>query len=253
MATKIVTPKITLPGERTPIVHWLILLVILGCAGAGWWYKDRLLAMIPPGMLPDPMVPELQQTAVRQQARIVELEEEVQRLRQENANIQTGDQVNQEAVKRVREEVKKAQDERLALQEEIAFLRGLISEGNGKGGIWVRDLQLRQGEDAEVFRYRFTVSAVGKEQDGVNVSGAVSIGVDGKLNGESKSLTLKALSNEKVETLKMQFRHFQDFDGELHLPKGFEPSAVVIEAKPEKEDGLQPASRRFDWLITGEG
>jgi len=251
MATKIVTPKITLPGERTSVVRWLILLAILVGGGAGWWYKDRLLAMIPAGVLPDPMVPELQQTAVRQQARIVELEQEVQRLRQELANIQTGDQVNLETVKRVKEEVKRAQDQRLSLQEEIVFLRGLISEGNGKAGIWIRDLQIRKGEDGEGFRYRFTVAAVGKDQEGVNMSGSVSIGVEGKLNGESKSLTLKALSNEKVESLKMQFRHFQDFDGELRLPKGFEPSAVVIEAKPEKEDGVQPTSRRFDWLITG--
>lgn len=249
MVTKIVTPKITTPRERSPLLGWLLVILLAGGGGAGWWFQDELLALVPQlGITPNQESNGLRDKVAKQQARIQELELEGQKLRHEIAAIQTGGQVDQEAVKRVKAELKKAQDERLAMQEEITFLRGLVSEGNAKGGLWVRDMRLQKGDGDEVFRYRFTLAAVGKEQE--NVSGSVAVSVEGKSNGEAQSLTLKALTKEKTDALKMQFRHFQEFEGEWRLPKGFSPGAVVIEAKPDKE-GLQPASKRFDWVITG--
>ena len=76
--------------------------------------------------------------------------------------------------------------------------------------------------------------------------------VIGKLGALHKSYAFGALTDQSQDELKFKFKYFQNFEGTLVLPAGFEPQSVEVEVRPRGKR-LQPISQRFEWnsLITG--
>lgn len=242
MATKIIQPKIVQPGSGPRFLAWLLLLALAAGAGAVWYHLDLLLALNR-----DFEVTNLREAVALQQQQIADLEGERHRLRQQIAALERASQIDREAVRRSKEELQKYQDEHLEFQEELTFLRGLVSNGTAKAGLRVRDFRIESGGEPTSYRYRFTVAQVLKDQE--TVSGKIFVTLDGKREGKDHSLPLKEITRDKEDSLKVSFKHFQELEGELVLPEGFEPIGVTIDVKPEGE-GLAPTSRRYDWTIS---
>ena len=169
-------------------------------------------------------------------------------LRQQLVDLERRSQIDQEAVSKAKEELKKYQTERLDLQEEVAFLRGIVSSGEGAGVLRIQHFHLERGGDDNRYHYRFTISKVLK--DSIVTTGQIHVTLDGKQGFEERSLSLKEIAADNSEVLKMKFRHFQNIEGDFSLPSGFRPSGVTIEVDPDGK-GFSPASKRFDWIITG--
>jgi len=55
---------------------------------------------------------------------------------------------------------------------------------------------------------------------------------------------------DKLDRIKMRFRHFQDIEGTLKLPKGFDPKSILIKVEPVSKR-LSPFKKQFNWLIAG--
>jgi cell division protein FtsL len=183
-----------------------------------------------------------------QEQQIAELQEERSQLRQKVAELERRNQIDEEAVNRAREELKSFQTERLKLEEEVAFLRGIMTSGAGKQGLRIHDLRLDRLNSEGLFRFRFTVSNVQKNS-GVT-RGRIWVTLEGNQDGKVSSLPLEAVTAEKVESLKMRFRYFQEVDGQIQLPQGFQPIAVSVEVRPVNS-GQKPVEQRFDWRISG--
>jgi cell division protein FtsL len=191
---------------------------------------------------------QLRQQIEVQEQQIAELREERSQLRQKVAELERRNQIDEEAVSRAREELKSFQTERLKLEEELAFLRGIMSTGSGKQGLRIHDLRLNRIGSDNLFRFRFTVSNVQKNT-GVT-RGKIWVTLEGNQDGKVSTLPLEAVTAEKVESLKMRFRYFQKVDGQIQLPEGFKPSAVSVEVRPVSR-GQKPIKQRFDWRISG--
>lgn len=190
----------------------------------------------------------LRQKVEDQERQIEKLEEERGELRRQVAELERRNQIDEEAVDRAREELKSFQSERLKLEEEVAFLRGIMSSGSGKQGLRIHDLRLDRLGSENLFRFRFTVSNVRKDT-GVT-SGRIWVTLEGNQDGKVSTLPLEAVTADKVGSLKMRFRYFQKVDGQIELPQGFQPTAVSIEVRPGS--GRQkPVTQRFDWKISG--
>jgi TolA-binding protein len=192
--------------------------------------------------------PQLRQQLEIQEQQIAELREERSQLRQRIAELERRNQIDEEAVSRAREELKSFQTERLKLEEELAFLRGIMSAGSGKQGLRIHDLRLDRLNSENLFRFRFTVSNVQKNS-GVT-QGRIWVTLEGNQDGKVSTLPLEAVTAEKVESLKMRFRYFQKVDGQIQLPQGFQPNAVSVEVRPVNR-GQKPVKQRFDWRISG--
>jgi TolA-binding protein len=182
-----------------------------------------------------------------QEQRIAELEEERSQLRQKVAELERRNQIDEKAVSMAREELKSFQTDRLKLEEEVAFLRGIMSS-SGKQGLRIHDLKLDRMNSDNLYRFRFTVSNVQKNS-GVT-QGRIWVTLEGNQDGKVSTLALEAVTAEKVESLKMRFRYFQKVDGQIQLPQGFKPSAVSVEVRPVSK-GQKPVKQRFDWRISG--
>ncbi|MES9913165.1 MAG: DUF6776 family protein [Candidatus Sedimenticola sp. 4PFRAG1] len=179
---------------------------------------------------------------------IKELEAERTGLRERAAAFERSSQIDREAIKLVRGELKAFQDERMKLEQELAFLRGIVSSGVKKEGLFIQGFSLEPAGNGRKFRYRFTISQALKSAG--TAQGWIHLGLDGMESGEVKQLSFKEITDGNVEKLKMRFNHFQDVDGEITLPNGFEPRNVIVEIKPTTKK-LSPVKKQFVWLVAG--
>lgn len=241
---KVFVPKIVHPTwsmVRT-VSLGVVLLVLVGLF-FGW--RQLLPASV---LSPQTEEEHLRVEVATLQQKVEKLEIDRASLRQQLADLERRSQVDREAVSKAKEELKRYQTERLDLQEEVAFLRGIVSSGEGIGVLRIQHFHLERGGSDNLYRYRFTISKV--LRDSIVTTGQIRVTLDGKQGFEERSLPLKEVTANNDETLKMRFRHFQNIEGEFSLPSGFRPSGVTIEVDPDGK-GFSPASKHFDWVITG--
>jgi hypothetical protein len=172
------------------------------------------------------------------------LEQERNDLRRELAMAKQAAEVDREALLAVRDQIKRLQDERLKMEEELTFLRGIVSTSSKKQVLRLQNFKLVPGQEAQQFVYKFTVSQV--INSGSVVRGKIEVAITGLQGGLAKLLNLKDFSDEKLSHHKMRFRYYQNVEGKLHLPAGFEPAMIKIDVKPGNSK-LKPVSESYNW------
>jgi hypothetical protein len=130
------------------------------------------------------------------------------------------------------------------MHEELAFLRGIVSENPDKTGLRVQKFKLEPGMEENRFNYHFSVSQV--INSGTTAKGKIHIKLEGVQDEQAVTLGLKDLTGGKLRNHKMRFRFFQNVEGTLILPDGFVPVKFVIELEPEgkKKDKVTAI---YDW------
>ncbi|MDJ0807781.1 MAG: hypothetical protein QNJ78_13230 [Gammaproteobacteria bacterium] len=227
-------PRIVTQSEWTPF--WLrILLLLLVMLVTGWYgyqmggggLQNRLSVFSP-----------------SERERLDELEAEREELRRQLTMAQQSAEMDQEAIRAIKEQVKRFQDERLKMEEELAFLRGIVSAGPDKKGLRIQKFKLTPALEADDFNYQFTVSQV--VNSGIVAKGKIHISLQGLQDGKAVTLGLERLTKDKKSSQKMRFRYFQNLEGKLKIPEGFRPAKFIIEIKPESKK-FAPVTEAFDW------
>ena len=235
---RIVTPRIVQPGSGAR--PWVILAGLVALLGWTWLAYD--LGREQAGFHSRKAA----QQRADARAEIRALREERDALRLRAASNERASQIDRDAARQVQDQAKALQEERADLKREVAFLRELISSGDGI--FQVRDFRVEPLDGETQFRYRFTVAQA--RADLGRVSGEIGVAVTGVADGKARRLSLKDLTGGKLSVHKMGFRNFQDVEGTFELPEDFVPQAVVLDIRPEGKD-LKPLQRVFDWKKTG--
>lgn len=178
-------------------------------------------------------------------ADVAALRSEVASLKQESAVLERSRQIERETSRSLQDQLKQAQDERLALIKEASYLKRLIQEG-GKGVVRVHDLRLMPGQGPRSFRYSFTVTQL--IQDFGESRGRVTVSVRGLQDGQETTVNLAKLAQAEPKELSMRFEHFQNFRGRFTLPEGFDPRLLTVTIDPEG-DLLAGTSEGFPWVV----
>ena len=235
--TKFKTPQIVLP-ERGQGRYWLLvagvwrvlgwssLMYDLGRQQAGYHSLEAI------------------KIQTRLQNRVEQLTEEKAALQIAADDHQRARQIDRDAARLVQDGVKTLQDERAKLKREIAFLRELVSAGDGD--LQIRDFRLEALGRRE-FQYRLTV--IQAVENVSTVRGKLGMSVSGLLQGRARTFKLSELDESKKDARKLRFKNFQDVTGRLVLPVDFEPSTVTIEITPEDRK-LKPLQHIIDWRVT---
>jgi predicted DNA-binding protein with PD1-like motif len=226
-------PKIV--GANQGVPYWIRLsLLLLLLAGVAWMaYKQGGSS--------------LAQGFARLQSgmdHVQSLEQERNDLRRELAMVKQAGEVDREALLAVREQIKKLQDERLKMEEELTFLRGIVSTSSKKQVLRVQNFKLEPGFEAQQFIYKFTVSQV--INSGSVVKGRIEVAIMGLQGGHSKLLKLEQMSDEKLSSHKMRFRYYQNVEGKIQLPADFQPASITINVKPSSTK-LKSVSESYSW------
>jgi hypothetical protein len=116
------------------------------------------------------------------------------------------------------------------------------------GKLQIKGFALNPAGADKRYAYRFTVGRTDKDKGSDSVSGSIWIAVNGLLEGAPKRLPLRQVSDQDASFIRMRFKQLQIVEGNLHLPSGFSPKNMIVEAKPT-DDRYTAVSMTFPWKV----
>lgn len=168
--------------------------------------------------------------------------------RQQIADLKVGGQIDSKANEEVRQTVESLQNQIAELNEEIRFYKGVMLPNAEEKGLRIERLDLKGEGVPGKFRYSLLLTQVVDKHD--YIQGDVQIALEGTQDNQDSSLPLDKVSDASND-IKFRFRYFQNIDGELTIPAGFEPKAFKVVAQSSGRHG-QRLEKEFDWKV-GEG
>jgi hypothetical protein len=165
---------------------------------------------------------------------------EVAELRESLARAQRSVQMNETAFQELDRALKASAHEIVKLREELNFYRNIISPSDKKSGLRIQNLLIEPTGAANHFRYKLVLIQALKHEQTINGSAWFEIvGVQG---GQDSVL---AIPGKDEQLIKINFKYFQDIEGEFELPKNFKPRRVKINVKPTR--GLEAVEESYAW------
>src|SRR6201997_4610873 len=132
--------------------------------------------------------------------------------------------------------------------QELAFYRGVVAQGAATLGVKIEDLRITAAPLPNVCVAHMALVRSGRAE--TLAAGTLLLSVDGELAGGEKTLDLATLTGGRQQTLRYNFRYFQDLDQPLTLPEGFKAAPLVVEVHSSRGD-VTPLSQTFLWSIEG--
>jgi len=192
-----------------------------------------------------------QADAVRERDRlrtqVADYEKEIESLRQKVANLQLGAEVDQQASEEMRNQVIELQEEIAALEEDISFYRGLMAPSANSQGLTIGSLNVLSTGMPREYEYKLVVQQFATNHQ--VLSGYLNFDIVGRRGQERETLALHQVS-EAVgsEDIRLRFKYFQNVEGQLVLPEGFEPERIEVTARSTNGE-RETVEKRFGWLV----
>lgn len=163
-----------------------------------------------------------------------------------SANAKLGAEVDRKSLEDVRQEVIDLKAAIASLEEENQFYRNLMTPDGDTRGLSFGPVEIVQTERPRTYRYKVVVQQLATQHELLN--GTLKFKVVGRQDGEAKVMALKELSSTiDSADIKLRFKYFQNVEGELVLPEGFEPERIELEARPAgSSSGV--IEKRLTWL-----
>ena len=216
-------PDTPLPEHPNPRAHLVLMAVLGACLLFGLWgvwtVAARSTGEDGPG-----------------------LRAEIDGLRQEVATLSRSDQVSREANRDLQLMLAERDEEISALRADVAFYERLVGSTSQRRGLSVHGLRLQsQGEGA----WHFTATLTQTLNRAAVSSGTLSMEVEGSRNESLERLGWDELrQSEDAEGVEYSFKYFQQLEGEVVLPPGFEPLRVVARLVPASG---APVEKTLPW------
>lgn len=225
--------------RRRKLMITLIVTLLLAFILATGFFLGQKAAYSGTGMDPDSyraLQAELAVLQARLQLRVSDLD--VQRTRHE---------VDRSAMELVRRELATQKEQIAGLEESLGFYRSLMAPEETSRGLSLREIELVPGRAPGRYAYRIVVKQEARKHK--LLKGDLSATVLGTEDGEQVEYSLAELSDEiDTEAFLLQFRYFQSLEGEITLPKGFEPRGVSVVARARTPHKLE-VREEFSWQL----
>jgi len=164
-------------------------------------------------------------------------------LREQKAQLQRAAQIERQAYNELDNNLKGLQGEILELKEELAFYRGIVSPRDASRGLRLQTFTI-EAVGPRSYRYKVVLTQVHKNDR--LARGRVTLQVEGLQDGTPRILDLGRLSAKPVKELNYRFKYFQKLEGDLKLPKGFQPLRATARILPggRRQNIIQ---KTIDW------
>lgn len=181
----------------------------------------------------------------RQQLADIQLEFE--RLEQQKANLALGSEVDRRANEELRTKIVQMKSDLASLEQDNNFYRELMSPKPSDRGI-VIDLPSVEPIAGNQYKYSFVVKQIAAQHD--TVSGYLEFILIGTQNEQETSLQLMDVADSvDAKRLRLSFKYFQRFQGELSLPDGFEPKGIELKLVAQRPRNLT-IDKKFGWALS---
>ncbi|MDT8398845.1 MAG: hypothetical protein RQ899_09545 [Pseudomonadales bacterium] len=180
---------------------------------------------------------------------VADYRQQLEALGQELVNSQQASVVDRQALESVQETILSLRGKIVQLEEDVVFYKQILSPENDETGLVIGQLDLFVTGTENRFRYRLELKQLGNND--VPIEGHVNVNILGVQEHEDVSMPLRSLavSNMPLD-IKLQFRYFQNIEGELVIPDNFVPEKVQIIAVAEGRNA-KTVQKSFGWLVEG--
>jgi hypothetical protein len=190
---------------------------------------------------------EMEQAIERQERLIGVLKKENRELQQRYTKMEHLRGIDQESLSNLYDQLKADQNERLKVEKELAFRKGMVSSDPEKVVLQLQKLRLQPGKEENSFQYAFTVNRALKGTE--YLEGFAYLTLTGEQEGKKRSIPFKQVNVDKKDKIKLRFKHFQSIEGEMQLPSGFKPSGVTIEVRPVNGK-IKSVKKSYKWVLS---
>ena len=224
-------------GKR-PIVILVALLIVALAVEVGFYLGQRSAFA---GMGASP------KTYPAMQAELIAVENALRSRDAELEITSTRHEVDRQALELVRKELAGQEEEIAALEEGLAFYRGLMSPGNIAPGLNLHAVELKAGPLPQQYFFRIVLQQEARKH--ALLKGELAAVISGTLDGEVVEYPLAELSEDfDAGAVPLQFRYFQSIEGRLTLPPGFTPTEVQVQASTKAPHKFE-ISEKYPWRL----
>jgi hypothetical protein len=171
----------------------------------------------------------------------------IEMMRQDIADLKVGGEIDEKATEEVRQTIESLQDSIAELDEEIRFYKGVMLPNVASKGLRIERLDMSANPSGRI-KYSLLLTQVVDKHD--YVEGGVQITLRGQDGDQETSFLISDLDEDIEGAIRFRFRYFQNINGELILPDGFQPRDVMIVAQSSGSSS-QRLEKRFDWSLSG--
>ncbi|HRP73703.1 MAG TPA: hypothetical protein PK743_13855 [Luteimonas sp.] len=169
------------------------------------------------------------------QARIDALEQQV-------ATLTRSDQISREANHDLQGTLAERDEEVSALRADVAFYERFVGSTAQRRGLSVHELKLTPQTDQA---WHYTVTLTQNINRGAVSSGRFTLSVEGMREGKLQRLGWADLRQQpNAAGVEYSFKYFQQVEGDIVLPPGFEPLRISVRLVPA---GGAPVEQTLPW------
>lgn len=191
-------------------------------------------------------VTELQQQKLQQQQQTIEsLNQENHRLTRQLNIISVELEVEKQANKQTREDLRQSVEDSQQIREELSFYQKVLAPELAENGFVIDSVDIVALSEPN--SYRLSIVLMQQEKRRRFVKGNLVINLEG-FQGETVSLSGESLGADK---LAFQFRYFEVLETTIRLPEGFEPQQLLLEARLTSQgDRGERYQQGFEWVTS---
>lgn len=165
-----------------------------------------------------------------------------ERYKQEISTLRRSDQISREANRDLQRTLAERDEEIAGLRADVAFYERFVGATGQRRGLSVHELKLQPERDDA---WRFVATLTQNLNRGAINSGRLTVSVEGTREGRLQRLAWSQLRQQTAEPgLAYSFKYFQQVEGNLILPPGFEPLRMTVRLVPE---GGSAVEQSFPW------
>lgn len=155
--------------------------------------------------------------------------------------------VDQRATEEVQGTVSALRQRIAQLEQDVSFYRQVMSPDSDELGLIIAEFDVTALDGAGSFHYRAVFRQAGAG-DRV-LEGKVQVDIVGQLDEQRQVLPLATILPEnRTFDPALNFRYFQNLEGEFILPEGFVPEQVEVRAESSKPTVIK-VEKIFSWSV----
>lgn len=178
------------------------------------------------------------------------LKDRMSRIQARNAVLERETDVLRQANRLLREQESSRQATLNQQQSELDFFRRLAGTGGAQTGLDVYHVDIIPTASDRVFQFVLTLTQNIRRAS--IISGRVRIDIEGTVEDRPVTLYWSRISDGDTPEPSFRFKYFQQLEGYLTLPDGFEPTRLKLTLEPA--NSRKAVLRNYDWreLTRGE-
>ena len=177
---------------------------------------------------------------------VAELRSDLDRAEQMRANAEVASEVDQQAIEDLRKELVSWSEKYGQQEEKVKFYQSLMDPNPTNSGVYLESIEITATKEEGLFDYKILLAQ--RASNHARITGSVQLELLSKKNSDGiQSISLNKLTGE-LDEFSLEFKFFQQFDGSLRVPVGFDPDQIKLVVKTTGNSSTQ-FEELVDWVV----